>query len=361
MFGSQDLMPDKIHNDFAVFVGVTTVFTFLSTVAVILRFTSRLLTLSVKWDDWTCFGALVLAYGSFICIVMAATDAHGGYDIWFYSKATLIKYMQLVLSYNMMYTASVTLSKVSILLFYQRIFQIRKPFRIASWVVGFLVFGFFMSNEFGLIFSFSPVEAQWKVWLPYTTIQIKQFWLATGIINVVLDFIILCLPQPLVWKLKMGWKQRVLLSGVFCLGGVVCIGSILRLNFLTKVNLQNPTATQSVAGTWQVVEMNLSIICACLATYPSLYRHCLQRFSNYSRTYGSDYVDRKPLKGGSSSFGGSTLYAKGTQLDQHPTDKANHASEYAMKDMGSVRVQTDVNVKWDEESQRPPSNVHQVV
>ncbi|KAK1140232.1 hypothetical protein N8T08_010529 [Aspergillus melleus] len=360
MFSSKDLMPDKIHNDEAVFVGVTTVFTFLSTVAVFLRFTSRLLTLSVKWDDWTCFGALILAYGSFICIIIAATVAHGGYDIWFYSMATLEKYMKLVLGFNMMYVGSVTLSKVSILLFYQRIFQIRKPFRIASWIVGFLVFGFFASNEFGLIFSFSPVEAQWKVWLPNTTIQIKQFWLATGIINVLLDVIILCLPQPLVWKLKMGWKQRILLSGVFCLGGVVCIGSIFRLIYLQKVDLTNPTATQVTAGNWQVVEMNLSIICACLATYPSLYRHFRQRFSNYSRTYGSDYVDGKPLTGGSSAYGGSTLYAKGSQLERQPTDK-NHASEYAMNDLGSVRVQTDVNVKWDEASQRSLSIAHQVV
>ena len=294
-----------------------------------------------------------------------------------------------------MYVGSVTLSKVSILLFYQRIFQIRKPFRIASWIVGFLVFGFFASNEFGLIFSFSPVEAQWKVWLPNTTIQIKQFWLATGIINVLLDVIILCLPQPLVWKLKMGWKQRILLSGVFCLGGVyvlntistakttltissVCIGSIFRLIYLQKVDLTNPTgmlkrltrplilhswlleATQVTAGNWQVVEMNLSIICACLATYPSLYRHFRQRFSNYSRTYGSDYVDGKPLTGGSSAYGGSTLYAKGSQLERQPTDK-NHASEYAMNDLGSVRVQTEVNVKWDEASQRSPSIAHQVV
>lgn len=117
-----------------------------------------------------------------------------------------------------MYVGSVTLAKVSILLFYQRIFQIRKPFRIASWAVGFLVFGFFVSNEFGLIFSFSPVEAQWKVWMPFTTIKIVEFWVAEGIINIVLDFIVLCLPQPLVWKLKMSWKQKVLLSGVFCLG-----------------------------------------------------------------------------------------------------------------------------------------------
>lgn len=120
----------------------------------------------------------------------------------------------------MMYVGSVTLAKVSILLFYQRIFQVRKPFRIASWAIGSLVFCFFVSYEFGLLFSFSPVEAQWKVWMPYTTIHIVKFWLATGSINIVLDFTLLCLPQPLVWKLKMSWEQRMLLSGVFCLGGL---------------------------------------------------------------------------------------------------------------------------------------------
>lgn len=91
---SQDLMPNKIPHAEAVFVGVTTVFTFLSTVAVILRFTSRILTLSIKWDDWACLGALLLAYGSFVTITLAATVAHGGYNTSLYGMATLEKYMQ---------------------------------------------------------------------------------------------------------------------------------------------------------------------------------------------------------------------------------------------------------------------------
>lgn len=109
---SQDLMPDKMHPDMAVLVGVTAAFTFLSTIAVILRFTSRLLTLSVKWDDWTCFGALILAYGSSVCIFMAAAPsfAHGGYDMWLYSMPTLEKYMQVSYSSYPILTPIKTLS-----------------------------------------------------------------------------------------------------------------------------------------------------------------------------------------------------------------------------------------------------------
>ena len=94
------------------------------------------------------------------------------------------------------------------LLCYHRIFQIRKPFRIASYVVGFLIFSFLMIGTFGLIFAYSPVEAQWKIWMPSTTINLMPFYMVLGIMDILLDFFVLCLPQPLVWKLKMTTKQR---------------------------------------------------------------------------------------------------------------------------------------------------------
>lgn len=91
---SQDLMPDKISDSYAVCLGLTAMMTFLSTIAVICRFVSRRLTLSVKWDDWTCLGALVFAYGMLIDLALGATIGRAGYHIEDYSMRTLEKYVQ---------------------------------------------------------------------------------------------------------------------------------------------------------------------------------------------------------------------------------------------------------------------------
>lgn len=120
----------------------------------------------------------------------------------------------------MLYNISIGLSKVSVLLSYCRIFKIRKPFRVATWIVAFFVFGYVVSADLGLIFAYSPIEGQWKLWIPSTSIDLIPFYMAEGSINIVLDFVILCLPQPLIWKLKLSSKDKVLLSAVFCVGGL---------------------------------------------------------------------------------------------------------------------------------------------
>lgn len=89
------------------------------------------------------------------------------------------------------------------MLFYCRIFTIDRSLRLWTRVVGGLLLGYFLAAEFGLIFRYSPVQAQWEVWLPSTSINDKAFWLSMGIANILLDLIILCLPQARVWKLHL--------------------------------------------------------------------------------------------------------------------------------------------------------------
>lgn len=82
-------LPNKISHTHVVYIIVGSIGIFLSTLAVILRFISRLLTLSIKWDDWACLGALIFAYGCLITVILDATIGHGGYDARLYSMSML--------------------------------------------------------------------------------------------------------------------------------------------------------------------------------------------------------------------------------------------------------------------------------
>lgn len=86
---SHDSLPDKISHTHVVYIIVGSVGIFLSTLAVILRFISRLLTFSIKWDDWACLGALIFAYACLITVILDATIGHGGYDARLYSMSML--------------------------------------------------------------------------------------------------------------------------------------------------------------------------------------------------------------------------------------------------------------------------------
>jgi hypothetical protein len=127
--------------------------------------------------------------------------------------------VQITLAENVLYVASISFSKAAVLLLYHRIFNIQKSFRVASWLVGFLIGGYFITSQCLLIFAYNPTEAQWKPWLPHSAnFNIIASWIVMSSINMVVDFLILCLPQPVVWRLKMNLKRKVLLSGLFCFG-----------------------------------------------------------------------------------------------------------------------------------------------
>lgn len=93
-----------------------------------------------------------------------------------------------------------------------------KRFGVATWVVGLIVVGWFLSTTLLLIFPSDPIEAEWKPWIPHTNIDHKAFWITFSSINMTLDIVILCLPQPMIWKLNLSRRRKQQLSVVFLLG-----------------------------------------------------------------------------------------------------------------------------------------------
>ncbi|KAJ5703263.1 hypothetical protein N7493_011652 [Penicillium malachiteum] len=304
MLSPVDLMPSGIEHGNVTLVIITSVFTFLATVAVILRFISRRISVSVKWDDWFSLIALILAYGCLVVTVLDATVAHGGYNIEYYSAATLEKFLKprtyctppVSPSRRQQSFSSIIESSTS-----------KKSFRIASWIVGFFIAAYFIAGECLLIFAYTPIEAQWKPWLP-----------SSANFNIVATCI--CIADAM---------------------HVVCV--------VTQVDINNPTATEGTTGIWENVEVNLSVIVTCLPTFPSLISHWRNGPRSGSGSYDNEY--KKSLNNGDfPRMGNSTTFSCGSEREQNSMDKAYYGSSYNMNHMGPVHVQTDVRVRWDGES-----------
>lgn len=213
--------------------------TTVSTICTGLGFFQRL-SMGFMWDDWCLFGALIFAFGFLTTTALAATLVHAGYHINEYVLWELSMYMkvcisimrpsetmrliesllQIALANNIIYNASITLSKASVLFLYYRIFGIDCVFRTQLYTVGVLLLGYFLAAFFGLIFATNPVRAQWNLTIPHTSIHNKAFWCSMGVINMVLDLIILAIPQARVWCLKLSFRRRILVSLVFLLGAL---------------------------------------------------------------------------------------------------------------------------------------------
>ncbi|KAK6858405.1 hypothetical protein PG995_006104 [Apiospora arundinis] len=263
--------PDRVSEREIDVIALTAVFTLLASILVVARFIARKWTPGVKlwWDDWAILASMFASVAFLVLGVVDRTVGGAGYHIDTYSREQLSTFFQLSLAVTVVYNVSLVFSKLSVLYLYQRIFSIERNLFIWIQVMkGFLV-AYLLAAAGGLIFTTNPVYAQWKYWIPHTTIDKLPFYITIGTANLLSDVVILAIPQSRVWKLQQSLKKRLSLSLVFLLGGFVCIASIVRLTALVTIEPSDLTYSFHNSTIWTLVEMNMSIICACLPTMPS--------------------------------------------------------------------------------------------
>jgi hypothetical protein len=124
------------------------------------------------------------------------------------------------MSAEFLYSASVSMSKFSVLFLYRRIFSAPSRSKIYLNILFFLVAGYWVSVYFVLLFAYNPVYAQWQPWLRHTNVKEREFYVAFGIINSTLDIAVLAYPQTRVWKLHISRRRKIFVSLAFLLGGL---------------------------------------------------------------------------------------------------------------------------------------------
>ena len=70
------------------------------------------------------------------------------------------------------------------------------------------------------IFQCSPVEAAWNPSIPHKCVNLQAMLKVISVEDVLTDVLILCLPLPMVWQLKMSTKLKWQITGMFLVGGL---------------------------------------------------------------------------------------------------------------------------------------------
>ncbi|KZF23478.1 hypothetical protein L228DRAFT_238042 [Xylona heveae TC161] len=270
----------------------------IATISVGLRFGTRFAAKQqLKWDDLLIVLALAFAFGTGILSILAC---HYGIGKHIYNPAVNIeKVLKVLWAYEFLYGAVIPSTKMSIIMFYHRIFPV-KSVTITLSICAFLVIGWWIAIWVTAIVQCIPHSYFWEQYLnPMAKgrcINTYAFFLANGGLSVVTDFIILTVPLPMVWKLQMPTAQKLAVTGIFLLGGFVCIAGIVRLHFLSQMYV-TPDFTWNMAQSfiWSCVEPCIGIVCACLPTLRPLLRTLFPRL--FSRASGG--------KGSSGDTGGT--------------------------------------------------------
>ncbi|KAL6715466.1 hypothetical protein ACLMJK_006427 [Lecanora helva] len=240
----------------------------LAVAAVGLRFLSRKVSnMPYLADDWVILAALIIFTALFGVDIWHVVGGQLGKHAIRVTPHEIMIFLKSLYVFNPLYTNIIPLVKISILLLYKRLFPLDRVHLIIYILVGILV-GFEISTTFVDIFGCHPIAAAWNKKIPHSHCVVPQtLYMATAGINLATDVIILCIPMPLVWGLRLSVKRKVGVSLIFVLGSLVCVTTIFRIATFHYINGYDITWSYINTAYWTYSELVLSFICACVPTF----------------------------------------------------------------------------------------------
>ncbi|KAL5117482.1 hypothetical protein ACEQ8H_004647 [Pleosporales sp. CAS-2024a] len=141
--------------------------------------------------------------------------------------------LRLVFAHSLLYHLTIALVKSAFTLQYLRLFSLLRPMTVSCYLLLIGIIGAAAWGLFGIVFLCNPVHAYWDVRDDDGTCNdAETHFLSTSVGGIVLDWAIWLLPMPVVGRLRLPYRQKKGLLGVFGLGGFVCVVSVLRLVFV---------------------------------------------------------------------------------------------------------------------------------
>jgi hypothetical protein len=117
-----------------------------------------------------------------------------------------------------LYATAVTLTKLSIVNSYIRVFPTPWFHRLMYGTAAIIV-AFWVCSVFITIFQCNPVRAAWDFTLPHRAcVPILKYFYVAASINIATDLILCLSPLPVCWSLGISIHERVVLCVLFGVG-----------------------------------------------------------------------------------------------------------------------------------------------
>ncbi|KAK2040637.1 hypothetical protein LZ31DRAFT_38375 [Colletotrichum somersetense] len=283
----------------------------IATAFVCMRFYTRARILrTIEWEDWTILASLVFAIATSAGMIIQLKFGLG--DHLYYAWPSYASYIEAGTFTNLAYSVSITLTKVSILLLYIRVFAYDLVCLLAKIMLGVVA----VSHAWiiaSILTTCIPLSAAWNfdpLSPPVYCHPFSVFW-GNACIHLVTDFFIFLLPLPVIASMRLPRRQKMGLYFVFSLAFLVCAISILRL---VRLFHTDETMEQVLDVTWSAVrianltciEVHAAIITACLTTLKPLFTRLFPSLdASPARRKGS--FSSSPSSASSHHHGGGAL------------------------------------------------------
>ncbi|KAF4612595.1 hypothetical protein G7Y89_g15584 [Cudoniella acicularis] len=322
-----------------VVTSVTVILGFLAIVAVGLRIYCRSFqNAKIGSDDYVIIVALFVSTGIAILTDYVACTTGVGDPSYEPSLDAVIFALKANFALENFQVAGMALVKISLLLYYSRIFVSRSFIITANILIG-VATAFSLSVILVNIFDKWPVHEQWDPMKPYT-LNVSTLLISFTAGNALLDILTLCLPLLTIRNLQMNSGRKLILSVIFSFGSVTIIVTILRLSFSVEYSKKPETGNSffEVPFIYNIlmalIELPVFIIVTCLLTLGPLLRSKYGPGSVFrslrSRLLSNRSRSRKET--GKSSTASTDLPNSTTNSKWHPWRRLNEPTPAASND-----------------------------
>ncbi|THV53998.1 hypothetical protein BGAL_0037g00420 [Botrytis galanthina] len=280
----------------------------LSTAATLGRAYSRIfITKKVELQDYLG----LIAYVAFVLLTWVFFDflhRSGFYvhqwDIVYKTMPGIVKILTFGLTIS--YSAALLFAKTAILIEWVQIFsphRVHAFFYWASYLMILLNVLLYVSSIISSAITCLPHESIWQPWVKGKCIDRKALGVFTAIFNVIMDLLILLLPQRIIWTLRMTMARKIGISLVFSVGilAIVCAAGRVAVTFGIEYD-GDATYTVSPVLMWTLPEVTCVLLVFCLPVIPKIFteRGPLFGIISYARSWTrlSTKESQKPSESG---------------------------------------------------------------
>ena len=120
---------------------------------------------------------------------------------------------------SLVYASAITSIKISILLFYRRLFDVQL-FKLITAVIGGVCIAWWLAVCLVGVFECNPIYGIWDSSAQSTCIDAPHYYIGVAVPNIITDITILVLPVRMVWRLQTSLGQKIALSLTFLTGSL---------------------------------------------------------------------------------------------------------------------------------------------
>lgn len=254
--------PQESRVSYMLSMGIT--FFVITLIILLLRLYTRYVTLRKLWpDDYVALCAGVCFIGAAITGFYACAMGYGKH-LWYLPMGQDIPLLKALYALSIFYIGVQSMSKISLLLLFKRIYPSPR-FRLCCEAGIIFVTLHCVAFTISIIFQCSPINSYWDHRIKRKCLNSTAIGYAGAVFSILEDFVILGMPIPQLLRLQVKTGQKIALILLFSVGSFACIVSIVRLKYLNDFKPSSDlTWDKTDLLVWSLLEVELTLICACL-------------------------------------------------------------------------------------------------